>query len=410
MTAPGPSAAVPPSSAEGHLVRPPLWLVFSVTLTGILANTLPNAPLPDLLRDFDQPESASGLFVAAGTLPGILMAPAIGLLADRYGRRQVLVPCLVAFSAFGVASMLAPGWGLLLAFRLLQGFGSAGLINLAVVVISDFWDGTERTRRIGWNSAVLTVSVAVLPAVGGWLAEAGTWRWAFAPYGLGLITAVGIARKLPAGPPLVTVGARAQLRAAGEVLRQPRVAASIGFGFVLFALIFGLFLTVLSVHLDGTFGLGAGHRGLVIAAPAAGATAAALLLGRTRARFGRARLLIMANVLFVIGFVVIGLADVLPLLLLGALCYGLGEGSAIPTVQDVVAGAAPPSSRGAVVAVWVGAARAGQTVGPLLAGVGIATVGTGTTFVLGGGVALAMLVAQLLLPRVFAERGLRSTP
>ena len=71
---------------------PPLPLIFSVTVTGILANTLVGPAIPDILDAFDQPDSRAGLFVAAGTLPGIGMAPVIGVLADRFGRRAVLVP------------------------------------------------------------------------------------------------------------------------------------------------------------------------------------------------------------------------------------------------------------------------------------------------------------------------------
>ena len=44
--------------------------------------------------------------------------------------------------------------------RLLLGFGSAGLINLAVVMIGDNWSGADRTRMIGRNSAVLTTGLA----------------------------------------------------------------------------------------------------------------------------------------------------------------------------------------------------------------------------------------------------------
>jgi MFS family permease len=203
-----------------------------------------------------------------------------------------------------------------------------------------------------------------------------------------------------------------QFRAALTVVRRPVVAASIAFGFVLFALVFGLFLTTLSLHLDNEFGLEAGGRGLIIAAPATGATVAALSLGRMRARFGGARLLLAANALFVIGFCAIGTAPSIWVLIGGAVLYGLGEGTAIPTVQDIVAGAAPTESRGAVVALWVGSARAGQTVGPLMAGAGIATVGTGATFVAGGLVAAGLLVAQLTVPvrRLEAEAGLRSAP
>ena len=104
-----------------------------------------------------------------------------------------------------------------------------------------------------------------------------------------------------------------------------------------------------------------------------------------------------SSLLFVIGFTTIGLANVLVLMFAGALLYGFGEGAAIPTVQDLVAGAAPEASRGAVVAAWVGAARAGQTVGPLLAGVSIGVLGPSTTFVVGGAIAAVLLVLQIVV-------------
>ncbi len=378
--------------------RPPLLLVFAVTVTGILANTLVNAPLPDILDAFDVGDGAAGLVVASATLPGIVMAPAIGLLADRYGRRKVLIPCLVVFGLAGMGAALAPTFAVLLGCRLLQGFGSAGLINLAVVLLGDHWEGPERARLIGYNAAVLTVSVAVFPAVGGLLAQLGGWRWSFAPYGFALVTAWAVWRLLPsrALPEPRTVGE--QVRDAMVVVRRPVVLGAVAFGFVLFALIFGLFLTTLPILLSDDFGLDAGSRGLVLAVPATTATLAALLLGRLRSRFGVARLVLVANLLFVAGFVTIGLAPVLVLVFAGALLYGFGEGLAIPSLQDAVVARASESSRGAVVAVWVGAARAGQTVGPLLAGASLATVGPSSTYVIGGLVAGLLFLSQLFVP------------
>jgi MFS family permease len=169
--------------------RPPLPVVFAITVTGILANTLINAPLPDIVDDLGVPDASAGLLVAAGTLPGIVIAPIIGLLADRYGRRQVLIPCLTIFGVAGVAGAFAPTFEVLLATRALQGVGSAGLINLAVVLLADSWDGAARAKVIGQNAAVLTISIAITPALGGLLAEAGGWRASFAPYGLALVTA-----------------------------------------------------------------------------------------------------------------------------------------------------------------------------------------------------------------------------
>jgi len=386
---------------------PPLPLIFSITITGILANTLIGPAIPDILDAFDQPSSRAGLFVAAGTLPGIVMAPVIGVLADRYGRRAVLVPCLVAFGVFGLLSALAPTFQALLLLRLCQGIGSAGLINLAVVLIGDFWTGNERARIVGQNAAILTISLALFPPIGGLLTELGGWRLSFLPYGIGLATAVLIYHRLDANRPAGGVTLRAQLRGAGSALRDRDVIGSVSIGFVIFMLIFGLFLTAMPVHLESEFGLSAGQRGLVIAIPAITSTFTALRLGWLRARFGVVGLLTWAGVLFTISFVVIGEAAVLPVLFAAALLYGLGEGVFIPTLQDVVAGAAAPEQRGAVVAVWVGAARAGQTAGPLLAAGLYGATSTSTTFLVGGAIAAGLVVFELV-GRFGSQQGGRS--
>src|SRR5690606_12329211 len=104
------------------------------------------------------------LLVAAGSTAGILMAPVVGILADRFGRRVVLTVCLAVFGTFGGVAALAPSFEVLLLARFMQGFGSAGLINLAVVLIGDHWSGAERTRIVGRNSAVLTVGLAAMPS------------------------------------------------------------------------------------------------------------------------------------------------------------------------------------------------------------------------------------------------------
>ena len=387
-----------PGVAGGR--RPPLVLVFAVTVTGILGNTLISAPLPDILAEFGEADAAAGLLVAAATLPGIVMAPVIGLLADRFGRRKVLIPCLAVFGIGGLLAVGAPSFGALLACRLLQGVGSAGLINLAVVLIADSWDGEERARLIGYNAAVLTVSIAIFPALGGLLAQLGGWRLSFAPYGLALLTAVAVHRWLPRVPIAASTSLRAQVGAAGRALRQPVVAGSISFGAVVFALIFGLFLTAMPVLLDDTYGLDPFARGLMLSVPAITSTLAALTLSRLRAALGASRLLLLANLLFALGFLTIGVAPAVVFVVVGALCYGLGEGSAIPTLQDLVASRAPDESRAAVVAVWVGFARLGQTVGPLVAAVALGGIGAQATFVAGAGVAALLLVVQVAGRRI----------
>lgn len=386
MRPPGPSAS--PGGA-----RPTRLLIFSITVTGILGNTLITPAIPEIIGHFGVGPWGAGLVIAGASFPGIVVAPLIGLLADRYGRRTVLVPCLVIFGVSGGLAALAPSFWLLVAARLAQGVGTAGLINLAVVIIGDHWSGVDRARMIGQNSAVLTLSIAVLPPLGGVLTDIGTWRASFIPYWVALVTAFVVHRRLP---PTERRDVRIadQAREALTVLRLPHVAGAVATGFVLFILIFGLFLTVMPIYADERFGLGASMRGLLLGLPAVGATAAALSLGRLSARFGSRRLVLGASGMFVVAFSVIAMAPTIWVALPAIVLYGVGEGITIPGLQDLVAGAAPTSSRGSVVAAWVGAARAGQTVGPVLAGVGISQLGASETFWAGAAVAAGLLAAQ----------------
>lgn len=360
-----------------------------------MANTLIAPAIPDVLSDLGISASRAGLLVAAATLPGIAMAPVIGILSDRFGRREVVVPCLALFGLAGGLAGLAPSFEALLALRLVQGVGSAGLINLAVVIIGDHWDGAERAKVIGQNSAALTAAIAVLPPLGGLLTDLGGWRATFLPYWLAILSAAAVWLVLPRSTRR-DVSVAEQVREAVSFARTTTVVVVVGTGVVVFLVIFGLFLTALPLHLEAEYGLGATARGGVLGLPALTSTIAALGIGRVVGRFGARAVVLVAMAGFSLAFVVMGLAPVLPLLLVGALLYGLGEGLTIPALQDIVAGAAPASSRGSVMAVWVSGVRAGQTVGPVVAGAMVAGVGAPATFV-AGALVVAATAAVLLV-------------
>ena len=383
---------------------PPFLIVVAITLTGIMANTLVTPATPDIVDDLGVGRAGVGWLLAAATAPGIFLAPVIGVLSDRYGRRQTVVPCLVVFGLAGGLAAFAPNFAVLLALRLLQGVGSAGLINLAVVIIGDHWEGAERARMIGRNAACLTASIAVLPPLGGLLAGLGGWRWTFAPYWIGLVTALAVLRWLrPSERGEGTLGE--QLRRTTPYLRSPVVIGSMAMAFVLFVLIFGAFLTALPVHLKDDFDVAAGLRGLVLGVPAIPSTLMALNLGRLRARFGAGPILVAGSVAIAVGIGVLGVAESLPVLMIGPIVYGFGEGLMIPTLQDAVTSAAPATSRGAIVASFVGVSRLGQTVGPVLAGVGLAAFGSDAVFGVAAVLALGLAVGYPLARRATAVNG-----
>jgi MFS family permease len=378
--------------------RPPLIFIFTVTLTGILNNTLISPAIPDILDEFGTTSSRAGGLVAAGSVAGIVVAPLVGILADRYGRRVVLSSCLAIFGTFGGLAALSPSFEILIGARLLQGVGSAGLVNLAVVLIGDHWSGSERTRLVGRNAAVLTTGLAALPLLSGWVTEGFGWRVTFGIYTVALLIAAVAWLVLDGWRPEHPPSVRDQISGVGAVVRQPAVVAFLTAGFMVFVMIFGLFLTVFPVHLAEEFGMKAGARGVMIAIPAIGSTLMAFNLGRIRSWISTKGVIVFSGIGFVVAFTTIGLAGAVAVVVVGAILYGASEGSLIPSLQDEAMEASPDEHRGAVVAVWVSAARAGQTVGPLIAGVGLDFWTTGTVFVVGSSVAIVVVLLGLVGP------------
>lgn len=348
--------------------RPPLWFIFSVTVSGILATTLLTPNIPDILADLDQHKSGAGLLVASSSFPGIFVAPMVGIAADRVGRRKILLPCLVIFGVAGLASAFAPTFQWLLALRVVQGVGGAGLINLVVVMIGDHWTGNARTSLIGRNSAVLTICLAVIPALSGILAEVAHWRWSLALAGLALpVAAIGY-RVMPAVDYRSTRTLGDQVRATTVALRQPIIVAVVMASFLLFFVIFGVFLTILPVHLEEQFGLGPAGLGLVLSTAAIGSTAAGFNLGKVRAKFSIRTVFVWSGALISGAAMVIGIAPTIVLVVVASIFYGVGEGLTVPALQDVMVITAPEDQRASVMASFVAAVRIGQTLGPIAAG------------------------------------------
>ncbi len=374
-------------------------LILAVTGTGIMGNTLLAPAIPDILDEFGVSDSGAGLLIAATSFPGIFMAPVMGVLADRFGRRRVLVPCLAIFGVFGTAAALAPSFAFLIVARFGMGIGAAGLINLAVVLIGDHWGPADRTRLIGRNAAFLTVCLAVMPPIGGVLADIGSWRLALAPYSLALVTALVAWRMLPPDRPDATVSVRQQLGGISDVVRQPAVLTILLGGAVSFVMIFGVFLATLPIHLENEFGYGASMRGLFLALPAIPSTLVAFNLQRVRERMSARVLLVGCSLAFAVGFLLIGASEAVALVVLGCIVYGIGEGALIPTLQDQAVELSPPEHRGAVVAVYVGAARLGQTVGPLGAAALFGATSTFLALRVGAGLAVGLAVMFAVGPR-----------
>ena len=364
-------------------------LVFSVTAVALLHNSIFVSSTPEILRSLGESENLAGLLIAAGSVPGILVAPFIGFLADRFGRKKILIPCLVIYGVFGLLVGLSPSLFWFLLIRVFQGLGSAGLINLVVVIISDNWGSLDRARLIGQNAAAITISVAIYPVVGGVITDSIGWRWTFLAFLAPLVVAFFVSKNLEDRQPGLDVSVRDQISGAFSEVVKPAIATNLVIVMILFMAIFGLFQSLLPVHLEREFGLLPTERGLVASAPAIVAASSALAVARVRKRVQGGLIIYASLLIWGVSFIMMGFGS-LPILVLATMIYGLSEGLMIPTLQDLVAENAPEQLRGALLALWTGAARLGQTVGPVA--VSLALMGYSTSWVLvSAGIAMIVI-------------------
>src|SRR5680860_688488 len=104
-----------------------LQIMFGVTLMAVMAVSSVTPAFPKVSRALDISGTQVGLLITFFTLPGVIMAPFLGVLADRWGRKKILVPSLLLFAVAGTACAFVTHFPILLGLRTLQGVGGASL-------------------------------------------------------------------------------------------------------------------------------------------------------------------------------------------------------------------------------------------------------------------------------------------
>jgi EmrB/QacA subfamily drug resistance transporter len=102
-----------------------------------------------------------------------------GSLADRFGRRMVLLVGIVIFVAASVWAGSADSAESLILARVIQGFGGAMVLPTTLSLVNANFQGRERGIAFAVWGSTIGGMVAVGPVLGGWLATDFTWRWAF---------------------------------------------------------------------------------------------------------------------------------------------------------------------------------------------------------------------------------------
>jgi EmrB/QacA subfamily drug resistance transporter len=142
--------------------------------------TIVNVAIPAIRADLDASPSQLQWVIDVYTLVLASLLLLSGAMGDRFGRRRVFQIGLVIFLTGSVLCSLAPSVEALIGARFLQGIGGSMLNPVALSIISQvFTSKVERARALGFWGAVVGISMAVGPVVGGFLIALISWRAVF---------------------------------------------------------------------------------------------------------------------------------------------------------------------------------------------------------------------------------------
>src|SRR3954452_11400340 len=159
----------------------------------IVDSTIVNVAMPSIVDDLGITSTQVQWVQEAYTLVFASLLLVFGSIADRVGRRRMLLIGVVVFTLASVGAALAPTGTALILARFVQGVGGAMILPTTLSLLNASFRGRERGIAFAvWGSTIGGMA-AVGPLLGGWLTTDFSWHWAFLiNVPLGILIVVGI--------------------------------------------------------------------------------------------------------------------------------------------------------------------------------------------------------------------------
>jgi len=378
-----------------------LRIIFMVTLMAVMGVASITPVFPKITQELGVPAHSIGLLIITFTLPGVFLTPILGVLADRFGRKRVLVPSLFLFGIAGGLCSLTRDFTVLLVLRFFQGVGAAALGSINITLIGDIFQGNQRAAAMGYNASVLSIAVASYPFFGGLLATAG-WNYPFLLPLLAVPIAIVVLLKLRNPEPKQKQLLGPYLKSAINSFKTRRAILYFTTSMIVFIILYGSYLTYTPIILARNFSAKPFQIGLVLSVMSVVTALVSLQAGWLARRYGENCLLIASFPFYAASLLLVPFAPSILKVAAALLLFGVGQGINMPALQTLLTGLAPIEYRAAFMSMNGMVLRIGQTLGPLIMGGVYVISGINSTFFAGALLAMAMFF--VLLPVIGKQK------
>ncbi|WAC05691.1 MAG: MFS transporter [Methanoregula sp.] len=138
-----------------------------------------NIALPTIGAAFHMDAIALSWVATTYLLSSVLFLVPFGKIADIYGRKKIFLYGIAIFGAASLVMTMVPSAGLLLAVRIVQGFGASMIFGTSVAILTSVFPPGERGRMLGIYITAVYMGLTLGPFLGGILTENFGWRSIF---------------------------------------------------------------------------------------------------------------------------------------------------------------------------------------------------------------------------------------
>jgi len=153
--------------------------VMAAVLLQVLDTTIANVALPHMQASLSATQDTINWVLTSYIVASAIALPISGWLADKVGRKRLLLISVVVFTAASVLCATATSLPEMVLFRALQGVGGAFIVPLAQATLFDINPREKHGQAMALFGGGVMIGPILGPVLGGWLTDNYNWRWVF---------------------------------------------------------------------------------------------------------------------------------------------------------------------------------------------------------------------------------------